>query len=108
MTSPENHRFIAITGATLIDDLGGPPLADATIVVEDDRFSHVGPSAATLVPEGAEVIDGRAKFVIPGLMDMHVHAGAPDREHLWLFLEADVACGIIAMPGCAPGRQGRR
>lgn len=81
---------VAITGATLIDGMGGPPLPDATVVVEGDRFSRVGPSAATPVPEGAAVIDGRGKFVIPGLVDMHVHAGTPDREHLWLFLEAGV------------------
>ena len=76
MIAQRSSQPIAITGATLIDGLGGPPLADATIVVEDGRFSRVGPSAATPVPEGAEVVDAHGKFVIPGLVDMHVHAEA--------------------------------
>jgi imidazolonepropionase-like amidohydrolase len=81
---------LAITGVTLIDGDGVPPLPDATVVIEEGRFSRVGPGAATPVPEGAERSDGRGRFAIPGLVDMHVHAGTPDREHLRLFLAAGV------------------
>ena len=90
MIAQRSSQPIAITGATLIDGLGGPPLTDATVVVEDGRFSRVGPATSTPVPESVEVVDAHGKFVIPGLVDMHVHAGTPDREHLWLFLEAGV------------------
>ncbi len=90
MTAPAPARPFAVTGATLIDGGGGPPLPDVTVVIEDGRFSRVGPSAATTVPEGADVIVARGKFLIPGLTDMHVHIGPPDRRHLPLFIAAGV------------------
>src|SRR5579884_3789710 len=81
---------LAITGATLIDGLGGAPISPATVVIEDGRFGRVGPEAATPVPDGARRIDGRGKFLVPGLVDMHVHVGQPERQHLSLFLAAGV------------------
>jgi len=90
MTAVEAGGRVAITGATLIDGGGGPPLVDATVVIEDGRFSRVGPRAATPIPEAIETIDGHGRFLIPGLVDMHIHAGTPDREHLPLFLAAGV------------------
>ena len=62
----------AIVGATLIDGNGGPPLSDATIVVQDDRIVSVGPRASIDVPSGAEVIDGAGKFVTPGFVDTNI------------------------------------
>ena len=67
---------IAITGATLIHpdrDADGAVAKDQTIVIEDDRIVAVGPAGRTPVPAGATVIDGRGKWVIPGLIDSHVH-----------------------------------
>jgi imidazolonepropionase-like amidohydrolase len=62
-----------LTGATLIDGTGRPPLDDAVIVIEAGRISRVGPRATTPTPANATIIDGRGKFVIPGLADMHNH-----------------------------------
>src|SRR5438046_3638610 len=73
MNGSEPRRPIAITGATLIDGTGRPPLVNATVVIDGDRFSRVGPTTETPAPEGAEVIDAGGHFVIPGLTDMHVH-----------------------------------
>jgi imidazolonepropionase-like amidohydrolase len=63
----------AIVGATVIDGNGGPPLADATVVVNGARIVSVGPHAAITVPPGATVIDGAGKFVTPGFVDTNVH-----------------------------------
>lgn len=98
---------IAVTGATLIDGSGSPPLAGATIVIEDGRFSRVGPSAATPLPDGVQAIDGRGRFVMPGLADMHVHAGSPDAEHLPLFLAAGVT-SVLDLGGQVPHLTGYR
>ncbi|HEY7296243.1 MAG TPA: amidohydrolase family protein [Dehalococcoidia bacterium] len=81
---------LAITGATLIDGLGGAPMPDAAVVIEEGRFSRAGPAATTPIPDGAETIDGRGRFLIPGLVDMHVHTQTPEREHLPLFIAAGV------------------
>ena len=61
----------AITGATLIDGTGRPPVADAVVIIEGDRIRAVGARAAVGVPLGATVIDGRGRTVMPGLVDLH-------------------------------------
>ncbi len=62
---------IAIRGATVIDTAGTKDLADATVLIEKGRIASVGRNLR--VPKGARVIDGRGKFLIPGLIDGHVH-----------------------------------
>jgi imidazolonepropionase-like amidohydrolase len=63
---------LAITGVTLIDGTGRPAVPNATVVVEASRITRVGPQAGP-PPAGARVIDGRGKFLIPGLIDVHTH-----------------------------------
>ncbi len=58
----------------LFDGLSEEFEADRTIVVEDGRIVHVGPSAGAPAPApGDEVIDHGSQFVLPGLIDIHVH-----------------------------------
>lgn len=64
-----------------------------TVIVRDGRIAEIGPAEKTKVPAGALQIDGRGKYLMPGLADMHVHltAGAaqPDdltSQQLQLFL----------------------
>ena len=64
---------IAITSVTLIDGTGEPARADMTVVVRGGRITAVESATSAQPPEGAAVIDGRGKFLIPGLWDMHVH-----------------------------------
>jgi imidazolonepropionase-like amidohydrolase len=64
---------VAITGATVIDGNGGPPVANAVVVVRDGRIAAVGPRASTPVPSGAQTIDGTGQFVVPGFVDTNVH-----------------------------------
>ncbi len=61
----------AYVGATLIDGTGRAPVANATVLVENDRFLAAGPGID--VPEGARVVDVRGKWIVPGLIDSHVH-----------------------------------
>lgn len=44
-----------------------------TVVVRGSTISEIGPTSATVIPAGAEVIDGTGKYLTPGLSDMHVH-----------------------------------
>jgi imidazolonepropionase-like amidohydrolase len=68
---PDVPLAIAHVGVVDLDDRR--PLRDATVVIQDDRIVAVGNSAEVAVPEGAKMIDGHGKFLIPGLWDMHVH-----------------------------------
>ena len=57
----------------MIDVASGATHPDNTVLVAGNRITFVGPAANARVPAGARVIDGRGKFLIPGLWDMHVH-----------------------------------
>src|SRR5450759_3334438 len=67
---------LAIVGATVIyperDDTAAVS-PRMTIVVRRARIDAVGPAATTPVPIGFTVINGTGKWVIPGLIDGHVH-----------------------------------
>ncbi len=86
--SPPSSQVIAFVGAsvvTLAD--GGGPVPDQTVLVEDGRILRVGARGAVEVPAGARVIEGRGKYLMPGLADMHVHLEHfPDPALLGLFL----------------------
>ena len=63
----------AITGATLVNSNGKPPVADAVILIQNGRILRVGNRQSVQIPKEAVVIDARGKWVIPGLIDSHVH-----------------------------------
>jgi imidazolonepropionase-like amidohydrolase len=68
---------IAFRGATLIDGTGAPPRPNSLLVVSGDRILSVGeatPQALAALPPGTERIDVSGKWIIPGLIDAHVHA----------------------------------
>jgi imidazolonepropionase-like amidohydrolase len=48
-------------------------MSDMTILITGSRITAIDRADAITIPAGAEIIDGRGKFVIPGLMDMHHH-----------------------------------
>lgn len=62
-----------IIGATLIDGTGAPPREDVTVVVEDHLVTEVIPRRAPYYDRGAPVIDARGGFVLPGVINHHVH-----------------------------------
>ncbi len=64
---------VAIVGATLIDGTGASPVPDAVVVTRRDSIVCAGPRRRCPVPSGARRIDGRGAWVIPGLIDAHVH-----------------------------------
>jgi imidazolonepropionase-like amidohydrolase len=62
-----------IQGATVITGSERPVIRNATIVIEGGRIRDIGPRNDVRVPNNAQVIDARGKWVIPGLIDAHVH-----------------------------------
>ena len=65
--------ILAFTHVNLIDATGSPVLPDMTVIVAGKRISQIGKSDVTPLPKGARVVEGRGKYLIPGLWDMHVH-----------------------------------
>src|SRR5262245_54120240 len=66
-TSAAAQQPIAFTNVTVIDGRDSTPRANQTVVVRGARIVEAGPSSSTRTPAGARVIDGRGKFLIPGL-----------------------------------------
>jgi len=67
------ESILAITHVNVIDATGAPVLGDMTVIVQGKRILQIGKSGQTAVPKAARVVDGRDKYLIPGLWDMHVH-----------------------------------
>jgi imidazolonepropionase-like amidohydrolase len=63
----------AIRQVTVIDVENGQRLGDRTVVVAEGRIRAVGPSGRVRLPAGARVVEGRGRYLIPGLWDMHTH-----------------------------------
>jgi len=78
--SPDVQKFIlhqepsiAITDVLLIDGTGNAPTDNMTVIMQGDKITAVGKSGTIDIPEGATIISGKGKTLIPGLVMMHEH-----------------------------------
>jgi amidohydrolase family protein len=69
----------AITGATMIDGTGTSPMEHAVIVGQGERITCAGPPAMCPVGTGAAMMDATGKWILPGLIDTHIHPSWADR-----------------------------
>ncbi len=83
----------AITGVHVVRLDGSGALEDAVVIVEGDRISRIGRAATTPVPAQAKEIRLNGSWLVPGLMNMHVHFGLvlPGVEGARLAGETDTA-----------------
>ncbi len=84
-------RVAVITGGNVIDIKSGTTIRNAVVVIEGNRLAAIGPAGQVSIPAGAERIDASGKWLIPGLMNLHVHLGLalPGREGADLASESD-------------------
>jgi imidazolonepropionase-like amidohydrolase len=111
----------AIVGGTIWDGTGRGAIHDGVVLVRDGRIEAVGGRRQVPVPAGVDTIDARGKWVLPGLIDTHVHFsqtgwmdGRPDaldlrakypyeqvekrlREHPEVFQRAWLTCGVTTV-----------
>ena len=66
---------LVLKNFTLIDGNGGPPVAQAAIIVEDGRIQWVGTTAGLRTPARANVRDLSGAYVMPGIINTHGHIG---------------------------------
>jgi imidazolonepropionase-like amidohydrolase len=66
-------KGFAIVGATVLDGTGGPARPDAVVVIEGERIKAVGSRAEVALAKGLRIVDGRGRWVMPGLVDAHMH-----------------------------------
>ncbi len=72
-------RYTLLSAAWLLDGGGGPPLADAAVLVEGDRVVALGRRGEVDAAAGASVsrVDYGEATILPGLVDAHTHLVAP-------------------------------
>lgn len=79
---------LAITHVNVIPMDRAGVRRDRTVLIRNGLIVAVAPAAAVRVPAGAMVVDGRGRYLIPGLWDMHVHTVANPDTTLGLEREA--------------------
>jgi len=72
---PGSGSELLITDVILIDGTGSDPQVGVDIRIADGRIVEIGPGLSAA--SDSETIDGNGKYVIPGLIDAHVHMDAP-------------------------------
>ena len=73
-----------ITGVTLIIGTDAAPIANATIIVRDNRIAAVGPAASIPISKDVPMSAFIGSTIVPGLWDMHAHAGQTDWSPVYL------------------------
>ncbi len=66
-------RALVFTRVNVIDATGIPVQPDMTVVIQGRQIVDLGKSGSVPIPQNAQIVDARGKFLIPGLWDMHVH-----------------------------------
>jgi len=72
---PAAAETTVLKNVTVIDGTGAAPQPNSAIVMTDGKIAWVGPVSALKAPAGATVKDLSGKFVMPGIIDSHVHIG---------------------------------
>ena len=92
---------VAFTSVHVVPMDSDRVLRDQTVVVRGDRIVSIGPAASASVPPEATRVDGRGKYLMPGLAEMHGHVPPPNAPALYtedvLFLY--LASGITTVRG---------
>lgn len=74
-SKPDANR-IWITGVTIVSPENLDRIEKGNVLIEDGRIARVYRNLKAEKPTGATVIDGRGQYLIPGLMDSHVHVSS--------------------------------
>ena len=63
----------ALIGATVLDGSGLDPITDGVVLVREGMVECVGDRSTCPVPEGAFRVDAAGRWIVPGLVDSHIH-----------------------------------
>lgn len=96
---PQSGERVLYRDATLIDGTGAPTRSHMDVLVAGERILRVFPDAATPAEAAtAKVVDLRGRYLMPGLIDSHVHlATPPNRRQAEAMLRRDLYGGVTAV-----------
>jgi imidazolonepropionase-like amidohydrolase/protein-S-isoprenylcysteine O-methyltransferase Ste14 len=76
-----------VRNGTLILANGAPAIPGGVVVVRGDRIYAAGPASDFRIPDGTRVIDANGGTILPGIVNAHIHHGAPAETRRRFFLE---------------------
>ena len=95
VTWGQENRLLIIDHVTVVTPAASLRGSDVSVVIAGERIESVGPYSGAKRRAGAVVVDGRGRFLIAGLWDMHVHSlskGQPE-----IFFPLFVANGVTGI-----------
>ena len=96
LAAPAHAERTLYSDATVIDGTGSPARPHTDILVDSDRIVAVGPHGT--LGDGAKRVDLAGRFVIPGIIDSHVHlATPPDRAKAEVTLRRELYSGVTGV-----------
>lgn len=69
-----HHSILVLKNGFLIDGSGSGPAPNSVVIIQDSLITFVGSDTSIDLPSGAEVIDLRGAYMLPGFMNTHVHS----------------------------------
>ncbi len=88
------QNALFIQHVAVVDVVAGRVLPDMTVEIRGRTIAAVDSASRIRVTRGARIVDGRGKYLIPGLWDMHVHLSFPTGA-AQIFLPLMVANGVL-------------
>lgn len=85
---------VVIANGTLIDGKGGPPIKRATVVLRGNQIVSAGAATTEGIPANARVIDAAGLYVLPGLIDLHLHFTGQRGSDFSKYRDSDAAAAI--------------
>jgi imidazolonepropionase-like amidohydrolase len=105
---PSSAQDLAFVGVNVVPMDRNRTLNNQTVIVQDGRIAQVGPAGSTRVPDGTLRLEGRGKYLMPGLGEMHGHIPSTlePREFTEAVLFLYVANGVTTVRGMqgSPGQ----
>lgn len=89
----DDASIVAFVNVAILSMQNEEVLYEQTVITLGDRIESIGPVNTQSIPSKAKVIDGSGQFLIPGLVDMHVHVDVPF-ENGPLFLNAGITTAL--------------
>ncbi|WP_299517875.1 amidohydrolase [uncultured Serinicoccus sp.] len=107
---PSPRPSLAIVGARVVP-VEGEVIEDGTVVVREGRIAALGPRDLVDVPEDVEVVEAAGSWLLPGLVDAHVHLGVWEEGEGWAGLDGNettdpVMAAARAIDAINPREQG--
>ena len=90
---------LVITNTNVLPMSQNTVLRQQTVLIEKGRIVALGPAGKAIIPRGAVVVDGKGKYLMPGMIDMHAHLpGAEGARHsLDSYFRLNLASGVTGL-----------